>query len=73
MIKAIDFDGYNQAEIHKMYEDGSCICTVKQVEEEVTIKEDTNIILMNGVHFKLTKSELNILTKQDENETGLTA
>jgi hypothetical protein len=32
MIKAIDFDGYNVAEIHKMYEDGSCVCTVRQIE-----------------------------------------
>lgn len=57
MIKKIDFDGYNEAEVLKVYEDGACACTVRLVEEEVTIKEDTNIILTNGVHFTLTDDE----------------
>lgn len=57
MIKKIDFDGYNEAEVLKVYEDGACVCTVRLVEEEVTIKEDTNIILVDGVHFTLTDEE----------------
>lgn len=40
-----------------MRADGACVCTVRLVEEEVTIKEDTNIILMDGVHFTLTDDE----------------
>jgi hypothetical protein len=71
MIKKIDFDGYNEAEIHKMYEDGSCVCTVRKVEEEVTVKQDTNIILLNGVHFKLTKKDIELLTpKEISNENN---
>jgi hypothetical protein len=66
MIKAIDFDGYNVAEIHKMYEDGACVCTVRQIEEDVIIKEDSNIILQNGVHFELTEENINSLTEVTE-------
>ena len=57
MIKTIDFDGYNEAEVLKMYDDGACVCTVRQMEEDVCVKEDTNIIMTNGVHFTLTKEE----------------
>ena len=70
MIKKIDFDGYNEAEVLKMYEDGSCVCTVRQMEEDVCVKEDTNIIMMNGVHFTLTEEELlelNPETPQNDN------
>lgn len=61
MIKVIDFDGYNEAEIIKMYEDGSCVCTVSQVVDGVILKQDENIILMNDVHFEFTEDELNEL------------
>ena len=57
MTKQIDFDGYNEADVLKMYEDGSCVCTVSQVVDGVTVKSDTNLILTNGVHFTLTDEE----------------
>ena len=67
MIKKIDFDGYNEADVLKIYEDGSCVCTVRLVEEEMTVKEDTNIILSDGVHFTLADDEKEVLNpKIDE-------
>ena len=57
MKKTIDFDGYNEAEIIKLYEDGACACTLRQIEEEQLIKEDKDIILFDGVHFVLTEEE----------------
>ena len=57
MIKKIDFDGYNEADVLKIYDDGSCVCTVRLVEKDLTVKEDTNIILVDGVHFTLTDEE----------------
>ena len=61
ITKAIDFDGYNEAEILYMYEDGTCACTLRKIEDDTVIKQDTNIILTNGVHFELTDEELLIL------------
>jgi len=61
MTKQIDFDGYNQAEILKMYKDGACVCTVSEVVDGVTVRSDTNLILQNGVHFELTKEEIALL------------
>ena len=61
MTKQIDFDGYNQAEVLKMYEDGACVCTVSEVVDGVTVRSDTNLILTNGVHFELTKEEVALL------------
>ena len=66
MIKKIDFDGYNQAEIQHIYEDGACACTVRQMEEGVCVKQDTNIIMMNGVHFTLTEEELEQLNPTED-------
>lgn len=66
MIKNIDFDGYNEAEIQHIYEDGACVCTVRQMEEDVCVKEDTNIIMMNGVHFTLTEEELEQLNPTED-------
>lgn len=71
MIKQIDFDGYNEADVLKIYEDGSCVCTVRLVEEDVTVKEDTNIILVDGVHFTLTDEEKDLLNpKEVSNENN---
>ena len=64
MIKQIEINGYNQAEILKVYEDGSCVCTVSQVVDGVIVRQDTNIVLNNGVHFELTEQELLILNPE---------
>ena len=68
MIKTIDFDGYNEAEVLKMYEDGACVCTVRQMEENVCVKQDTNIIMTNGVHFELSEDEMKELNPQTETQ-----
>ena len=68
MKKTIAFDGYNEAEILKLYEDGACACTLRQIEEEQIIKEDTNIILYNGVHFVLTEEEMSELRPIENGE-----
>ena len=71
MIKQIDFDGYNEAEVLHRYDDGSCVCTIRQIEEYVCVKQDSNIILIDGVHFTLTKEEIEFLTpKQVNNENN---
>lgn len=68
MKKTIDFDGYNEAEILKLYEDGACACTLRLIEEEQLIKEDTNIILYDGVHFVLTEEEMSELRPKTDGE-----
>lgn len=68
MVKTIDFDGYNEAEVLKMYEDGACVCTVRQMEENVCVKQDTNIIMTNGVHFELSEDEMKELNPQTETQ-----
>lgn len=71
MIKKIDFDGYNEADVLKIYEDGSCACTVRLVEEDVVIKQDENIVLVDGVHFVLTDEEKELLNpKEVSNENN---
>lgn len=64
MKKAINLDGYNEAEIHKLFYDGACVCTLRQIEEEQILKEDKDIILYDGVHFTLTEEEKNYLRPQ---------
>jgi hypothetical protein len=66
MTKQIDFDGYNEAEILKMYKDGACVCTVSEVLDGVTVRSDTNLILTNGVHFTLSEEELEQLNPTPE-------
>lgn len=57
----IDYDGYNDAEIHKLFYDGACVCTLRQIEEDEILKEDKDIILYDGVHFVLSEEEKNEL------------
>lgn len=61
MKKAINLDGYNEAEIHKLFYDGACVCTLRQIEEDEILKEDKDIILYDGVHFVLSEEEKNEL------------
>lgn len=61
MKKAINLDGYNEAEILNLYDDGACVCNIKQIGEDQILKEDKDIILYDGVHFTLTEEEKNYL------------
>lgn len=65
MKKAINLDGYNEAEILKLYDDGACVCNIKQIWEDQILKEDKDIILYDGVHFTLTEEEKNYLRSHD--------
>ena len=64
----IDYDGYNDAEIHKLFDDGACVCTLRQIEEDQIIKEDKDIILFDGVHFVLTEEEMSELRPIENGE-----
>ena len=64
----IDYDGYNDAEINKLFDDGACVCTLRQIEEDQIIKEDKDIILFEGVHFVLTQEEKNELRPIENGE-----
>ena len=64
----IDYDGYNDAEILKLFDDGACVCTLRQIEEDQIIKEDKDIILFDGVHFVLTEEEMSELRPIENGE-----
>ena len=69
----IDYDGYNDAEILKLFDDGACVCNIRQIEqnkegEDQIIKEDKDIILFDGVHFVLTEEEKNELIPKTDGE-----
>lgn len=68
MKKAINLDGYNEAEIHKLFYDGACVCTLRQIEEDEILKEDKDIILYDGVHFVLSEEEKNELIPIENGE-----
>jgi len=57
MRKVVDYDGYNEAEILEMYENGDVRTNVFQIEEEETIKSDTNIVFPAGV-IQFTEDEI---------------
>lgn len=62
MKKQIDFDGYNVAEIEKIYIDGQAAASVYRVESaedgsEVITKESHDLVFPAG-YFDLTEEEI---------------
>ena len=69
MRKVIDYDGYNEAEILEMYENGDVRTNVFQIENGEVIRQDTNIVFAAGT-IEFTEEEIEALrpTKvSDEN------
>ena len=69
MRKAIDYDGYNVAEILEMYENGDVRTNVFQIENEEVIRYDTNIVFPSGT-IQFTEEEIEVLRPKkvcDEN------
>lgn len=56
-------DGFNIAVINHYWEGGDCLCTLQAIETdeqwvETVIREQSDIILKDGVDFVLTDEEL---------------
>lgn len=69
MRKTIDYDGYNEAEILEMYENGDIRTNVFQVEEGEVIRCDTNIVFPSGT-IQFSEEEIETLRPKkvcDEN------
>ena len=60
MRKIIDYDGYNEAEILEMYENGDVRTNVFQIENDEVIKQDTNIVFAAGT-IVFTEEETNTI------------
>lgn len=60
MIKTIDFDGFNEAEIVKIYDGGAILCNLLQTDEQdIVIREEKNISFDGGYWpFELSKEEV---------------
>ena len=69
MRKTIDYDGYNEAEILEMYENGDVRTNVFQIEEGEIIRSDTNIVFAAGA-IEFAEEEIEVLRPKkvcDEN------
>ena len=55
-------DGFNFAIINHYWEGGDCLCTLQHIdivdEVETVIREQSDIVLKDGVDFVLTPEEL---------------
>lgn len=65
MRKVIDYDGYNEADILEMYENGDVRTNVFQIEEGEVTRQDTNIVFPSGV-IEFTEEEIEILRPKEE-------
>lgn len=58
-------DGFNFAIINRYWEGGDCLCTLQAIEmvdeAETVMREQSDIILKDGVDFVLTEEELDEL------------
>ena len=65
-------DGFNVAVINHYWEGGDCLCTLQMIETvdevETVIREQSDIILKDGVDFVLTEEELEELNPKQEME-----
>ena len=80
MEKQIEFDGYNVAVIKKRYQNGDCLCDLRQeVKTEKTettdesiqvVKSDKDIVFLSGnLPFELTAEDIEALNpKPVENQ-----
>ena len=63
-------DGFNFAIITHYWEGGDCLCTLQVIETvegvETVIREQSDIILKDGVDFVLTEEELEELNPKQE-------
>lgn len=63
-------DGFNVAVINHYWEGGDCLCTLQMIETvddvETVIREQSDIILKDGVDFVLTEEELEELNPKQE-------
>jgi len=66
MIKAIDIDGFNEAEIVKIYDGGTVLCNLLQTDEQdIVIREEKNISFDGGYWpFTLSVEELEELCSE---------
>lgn len=64
MRKVIDYDGYNEADILEMYENGDVRTNVFQIEEGEILRQDTNIVFSSGV-IEFTEEEVEILRPRE--------
>lgn len=71
-------DGFNIALINHYWEGGDCLCTLQVIETdeqgvETVVREQSDIILKDGVDFVLTEEELEELNPKpviNEEYTG---